>query len=218
MSERLLGKVAVVTGGASGLGAGIVRRFVEEGARVIVEKPFGRDLASAQSLNDTLLGSFDDVAIKPLVPAFLGTEHLVRRALGFIRCARCGLTRPELEDVPGHGLATSAAGGDLCPGLQLLEGTHACLGGLPEVAIPDAVTQTDVHDRRVPWWGSLRISINANHSHLQQGERDQELMLRTGSELATMMPVERSGIVQGRSRACPARPRVGHPKEFPDEP
>lgn len=33
---RLKGKVAVVTGGASGFGAGIVRRFAAEGARVIV--------------------------------------------------------------------------------------------------------------------------------------------------------------------------------------
>jgi 3-oxoacyl-ACP reductase-like protein len=31
---RLENQVAVVTGGARGIGAGIVRRFVEEGARV----------------------------------------------------------------------------------------------------------------------------------------------------------------------------------------
>jgi len=34
-----------------------------DGARVIVEKPFGRDLASAQALNRTLLGSFDEKRI-----------------------------------------------------------------------------------------------------------------------------------------------------------
>ncbi|HEV2968680.1 MAG TPA: glucose-6-phosphate dehydrogenase [Pirellulales bacterium] len=33
------------------------------GARVIVEKPFGRDLASAQELNRILLGAFDETAI-----------------------------------------------------------------------------------------------------------------------------------------------------------
>jgi glucose-6-phosphate 1-dehydrogenase len=33
------------------------------GARVIVEKPFGRDLSSAQALNRILLGNFDDSAI-----------------------------------------------------------------------------------------------------------------------------------------------------------
>jgi len=34
-----------------------------KGARVIVEKPFGRDRASARQLNETLLGSFDEKAI-----------------------------------------------------------------------------------------------------------------------------------------------------------
>ena len=33
------------------------------GARVIIEKPFGRDLASAQSLNQILLSTFDEQAI-----------------------------------------------------------------------------------------------------------------------------------------------------------
>jgi 3alpha(or 20beta)-hydroxysteroid dehydrogenase len=36
VSERLAGSTAIVTGGARGLGAAIVARFIEEGARVVV--------------------------------------------------------------------------------------------------------------------------------------------------------------------------------------
>ncbi|TIU38310.1 MAG: SDR family NAD(P)-dependent oxidoreductase, partial [Mesorhizobium sp.] len=41
---RLAGKVAIVTGGGSGFGEGIVRKFVTEGARVVL---MDRDGAAA---------------------------------------------------------------------------------------------------------------------------------------------------------------------------
>ena len=43
------------------------------GARVIVEKPFGRDLASAQALNKVLLGNFDESSIYR-IDHYLGKE------------------------------------------------------------------------------------------------------------------------------------------------
>lgn len=74
-SNRLRGKVALVTGGAAGIGAAIVRRFVAEGARVTVgdrDQPHGEalcaqldgaagfqglDVADATSFADAIAGA-----------------------------------------------------------------------------------------------------------------------------------------------------------------
>jgi len=67
---RLNGKTAIVTGGASGFGAGIVRRFIQEGARVVIADINGEAaIEMAAELGDAALGlsvdvsSADDVAM-----------------------------------------------------------------------------------------------------------------------------------------------------------
>ena len=50
MVNELTGKVAIVTGGASGLGEGLVRRFAAEGAKVLIgdiDRDGGSALAKA---------------------------------------------------------------------------------------------------------------------------------------------------------------------------
>ncbi|MFN3520712.1 MAG: glucose 1-dehydrogenase [Phenylobacterium sp.] len=60
---RLTGRTAIVTGGASGFGEGIVRRFVEEGARVaIVDLNVSAAQALAGELGDAAIAVGADVS------------------------------------------------------------------------------------------------------------------------------------------------------------
>lgn len=74
---RLEGKTAIVTGGASGFGAGIVRKFIQEGARVMVADinadaaaAFAADIGEAAMAQTVDVSSGDSV--KQMADAALG--------------------------------------------------------------------------------------------------------------------------------------------------
>ena len=71
---RLEGKSAVVTGGGSGFGAGICRKFAEEGARVMVADI---NMDAAQGIADEIGGAAFDVD----VASAAGVEAMIQAAL-----------------------------------------------------------------------------------------------------------------------------------------
>jgi 3-oxoacyl-[acyl-carrier protein] reductase len=67
---RLKGKTAIVTGGASGFGAGIVRKFADEGARVMVADINGEGARKmAAKIGDQALAHAVDVSSRTSVDA-----------------------------------------------------------------------------------------------------------------------------------------------------
>jgi NAD(P)-dependent dehydrogenase (short-subunit alcohol dehydrogenase family) len=85
-SGRLEGKVAVVTGGASGIGLATARRFVAEGARVMLGDLNGDALAAAAAeLGDAAAGTRGDVSVEGDVEALVAAavDHFGEVHLAF---------------------------------------------------------------------------------------------------------------------------------------
>lgn len=61
MAGRLEGKIAVVTGGASGMGKAISERFVQEGARVVVADISGKEGEVADEINQAAGAGANDL-------------------------------------------------------------------------------------------------------------------------------------------------------------
>ncbi|KAL8335851.1 hypothetical protein RB598_009848 [Gaeumannomyces tritici] len=87
MSPRLQGKVAIVTGGASGFGKGIAAKFVQEGAKVIIadlSAESGRaaadELGCAFAAGDVTKAADWEALLKQAVDAFGGLDVVVNNA------------------------------------------------------------------------------------------------------------------------------------------
>ena len=89
MGQELAGRVAIVTGGASGLGRAMVERFVQEGARVVIAdidteggKALAAELGEAVAFQPTDVANVDDVqrAVEVAVEDLGGLHIMVNNA------------------------------------------------------------------------------------------------------------------------------------------
>jgi len=109
MAGRLEGKVAVITGGASGIGAGTVERFIVEGARcVIADIQVEAGTAFAKQFGDKAIFVKTDVANENEVEAVVAAavKHFGRIDCMFNNAGILGAVGPVAE-IPGDAWSRS---------------------------------------------------------------------------------------------------------------
>jgi NAD(P)-dependent dehydrogenase (short-subunit alcohol dehydrogenase family) len=87
MSNRLKGKVAIVTGGASGFGRGIAAKFVEEGAKVVIadlsnenSKKVARELGCEYIVTDVTKREAWQALLQKTIDAYGGLDIVINNA------------------------------------------------------------------------------------------------------------------------------------------
>src|ERR1700761_3007163 len=105
MSAELSGKVAIVTGGASGLGLATVELFIAEGARVVIAdldaggEALARKLGDAAVFKKTDVSQADDVqALVDLALARFGGLHIMINNAGIGGTSYPRFLDDELQD------------------------------------------------------------------------------------------------------------------------
>lgn len=99
---RLAGKTAIITGGASGIGAASVRRFLDEGARVVsVDLDFDAAEAAIAGDGDRAIARSADVADAAAIKAIV--DEAIERFGGldcYLNNVGAPMTPEPIEDVP----------------------------------------------------------------------------------------------------------------------
>lgn len=104
MTDELAGKVAVVTGGASGIGRGIVEKFLAEGAKVViadVQDDLGEELAAGADAVFQHTDVGDQAQVRRLVDVAVetfGGLHVMVNNAGISSPLRRGLFEEDLEE------------------------------------------------------------------------------------------------------------------------
>jgi NAD(P)-dependent dehydrogenase (short-subunit alcohol dehydrogenase family) len=179
MSGQLAGKVALVTGGGAGIGAAIVRRFTEQGARVVVaelDEPSGRRMADQVGglfvRTDVSVEEQVVAAVDATVDSYGAVDVLVNNAwrvgsVGRVEHKSAGQLRAGLEvGLLGPFWAMKTAfphmrkrGGGRVINMVSLNGTNAHVGTLEYNVAKEALrTLTRTAARE---WASTGITVNA---------------------------------------------------------
>lgn len=104
MTNELAGKVAVVTGGASGIGRGVVEKFLAEGAKVViadVQDDLGEELAAGADAVFQHTDVGDQAQVRTLVDVAVetfGGLHVMVNNAGISSPLRRGLFEEDLEE------------------------------------------------------------------------------------------------------------------------
>lgn len=81
MSELLKGKVAIVSGASSGIGAAIARELSSQGAHVVINYPFPSEQSRANKVLESLEGKAKSIAVEADISTTTGPIELVERTV-----------------------------------------------------------------------------------------------------------------------------------------